>query len=127
MTLVPLAERAAAIAAIEQIVAHEPEADQILREAVVALYEHIPDVRSVAVAFVESGALAPGPIAGDPIASEPTVTVPVLYERRPVAELWIEGGGVARRRRSGHARAGLRALSPYCLVGWDTGGEAWEP
>ena len=18
-------------------------------------------------------------------------------------------------------------LSPYCLVGWDTGGEAWEP
>ncbi len=72
VTLVPPAERADAIATIEQIVAHEPEADQILREAVVALYERIPDVRSVAVAFVENGALAPGPIAGDPIAATPT-------------------------------------------------------
>ncbi len=35
--------------------AHEPEADEILRESVVALYEHIPAVRSVAVAFVENG------------------------------------------------------------------------
>jgi hypothetical protein len=127
VTLVPLAERAAAIAAIEQIVAHEPEADQILREAVVALYEHIPDVRSVAVAFVESGALAPGPIAGDPIASEPTVTVPVLYERRPVAELWIEGGGSPEDGDRVMLVRVCELLSPYCLVGWDTGGEAWEP
>jgi len=65
LSLVPDAERPAVIAAIEQIVAHEPEADQILRESVVALYEHIPGVRSVAVAFVENGSLAPGPIAGD--------------------------------------------------------------
>jgi hypothetical protein len=127
VSLVPLAERPAAIASIEQIVAHEPEADQILREAVVALYEHIPDVRSVAVAFVENGALAPGPIAGDPIASEPTVTVPVLYERRPVAELWIEGGGAPDDGDQVMLVRVCELLSPYCLVGWDTGGEAWEP
>jgi hypothetical protein len=127
MSLVPLAERPAAIASIEQIVAHEPEADQILREAVVALYEHIPGVRSVAVAFVESGALAPGPIAGDPITSEPAVTVPVLYERRPVAELWIAGGSAPDDGDQVMLVRVCELLSPYCLVGWDTGGEAWEP
>jgi hypothetical protein len=127
VSLVPVAERPAAIASIEQIVAHEPEADEILREAVVALYEHIPGVRSVAVAFVENGVLAPGPIAGDPIASKPSLAVPVLYERRPVAELWVEGG---EQPDDGDQQMLARVcdlLSPYCLVGWDTGGEAWEP
>jgi hypothetical protein len=127
VTLVPAAERPAAIASIEQIVAHEPEADQILREAVVALYEHIPEVRSVAVAFVENGALAPGPIAGDPIAGTPPVTEPVLYDRRPVAELWIDGGDSPDEGDRALLTRVCELLSPYCLVGWDTGGEAWEP
>jgi hypothetical protein len=127
VSLVPLAERPAAIASIEQIVAHEPEADQILRESVVALYEHIPGVRSVAVAFGENGALAAGPIAGAPIPSEPALTVPVLYERRPVAELWIEGGGAPDDGDQAMLARVCELLSPYCLVGWDTGGEAWEP
>ena len=127
MSLVPEAERPALIAAIEQIVAHEPEADQILRESVVALYEHIPGVRSVAVAFVESGSLAPGPIAGDPIAGTPTVSEPVLYERRAVAELWIDGGSPPDTADRALLQRVSELLSPYCLVGWDTGGEAWEP
>jgi hypothetical protein len=127
MSLVPAAERPAVIAAIEQIVSHEPEADQILRESVVALYEHIPGVRSVAVAFVENGALAPGPIAGDPIAGAPTIAEPVLYERRPVAELWIDGGEAPEEADRTLLVRVSELLSPYCLVGWDTGGEAWEP
>jgi hypothetical protein len=127
VTLVPPAERPRVTEAIEQIVAHEPEADQILREAVVALYEHVPDVRSVAVAFVESGALAPGPIAGDPLAGEPPVRAPVLYEGRPVAELWIAGGGAPDDGDRALLARICELLSPYCLVGWDTGGEAWEP
>jgi hypothetical protein len=127
MSLVPAAERLAAIASIEQIVAHEPEADQILREAVVALYEHIPAVRSVAVAFVENGALAPGPIAGDPIAGTPPLTEPVLYDSRPVAELWIDGGDSPDEGDRALLTRVCELLSPYCLVGWDTGGEAWEP
>jgi hypothetical protein len=127
VTLVPAAERPLVLEAIEQIVAHEPEADQILREAVVALFERIPDVRSVAVAFVENGALAPGPIAGDPIAGTPTVAAPVLYERRPVSELWIDGGGTPDDGDRALLERVCEQLSPYCLVGWDTGGEAWEP
>lgn len=127
MSLVPAADRPGASEAIEAIIAHEPEADQILREAVVALYERIPDVRSVAVAFVESGELAPGPIAGAPISGTPAVTEPVLYERRPVAELWIDGGGALDEGDRALLVRVCELLSPYCLVGWDTGGEAWEP
>lgn len=127
MSLVPAAERPGATEAIEAIIAHEPEADQILREAVVALYERIPEVRSVAVAFVENGALAPGPIAGDPLAGTPPVTAPVLYDRRPVAELWIDGGDSPDEGDRALLARVCELLSPYCLVGWDTGGEAWEP
>jgi hypothetical protein len=127
VTLVPAAERGGTTEAIEAIIAHEPEADQILREAVVALYERIPDVRSVAVAFVENGQLAPGPIAGDPISGTPAVTEAVLYERRPVAELWIAGGGSPDEGDRALLVRVCELLSPYCLVGWDTGGEAWEP
>ncbi len=127
MSLVPPGARTGATEAIEAIIAHEPEADQILREAVVALYERIPDVRSVAVAFVENGRLAPGPIAGDPVSDTPPVTEPVLYERRPVAELWIEGGGSPDDGDWALLARVSELLSPYCLVGWDTGGEAWEP
>jgi hypothetical protein len=127
VSLVPAVERPGATGAIEAIIAHEPEADQILREAVVALYERIPDVRSVAVAFVENGELAAGPIAGDPISGTPSVAEPVLYERRPVAELWIDGGGPADEGDRVLLARVCDLLSPYCLVGWDTGGEAWEP
>jgi len=124
--LVREAERPRLLEALEQIVAHEPEADQILREAVVAIYEHVPDVRSVAVAFVENGAIAPGPIAGEPV-TEISVSTPVLYERRPVAELWVGGGGVPDAGDLALLSRVCELLSPYCLVGWDTGGEAWEP
>jgi hypothetical protein len=127
VTLVPAGERPGATEAIEAIIGHEPEADQILREAVVALYERIPGVRSVSVAFVESGELAPGPIAGDAISATPAVTEPVLYQRRPVAELWIDGGGAPDEGDRALLVRVCELLSPYCLVGWDTGGEAWEP
>jgi hypothetical protein len=127
VSLVPAAERPGAIEAVEAIIAHEPEADQLLREAVVALYERIPDARSVAVAFVENGQLTPGPIAGDPIFGTPPVTEAVLYERRPVAELWIAGGGSPDEGDRALLVRVSELLSPYCLVGWDTGGEAWEP
>ena len=126
MSLVPAAERAGAMEAVEAIIAHEPEADQILREAVVALYERIPDVHSVAVAFVENGELAPGPTAGEPISGTLPLAGQSLYEG---VRSQSSGSRAAARptRRPGTARARVRLLSPYCLVGWDTGGEAWEP
>ena len=120
--------RSGAVEAIERILNREGEADEILRAAVVALHERISDARGVAVAFVEDGELVPGPIAGATIASRrPIVAVPVLYERRPVAELWIEPTVSPTRPTRRSSRGSSDLLSPYCLVGWDTGGEAWEP
>jgi hypothetical protein len=55
------------------------------------------------------------------------VTEPVLYERRPVAELWIDGGAAPDEGDRALLMRVCELLSPYCLVGWDTGGEAWEP
>lgn len=127
MSLVPANGRPDVVATIERAIEHERDADEILRQAVVVLYEWIAGVRSVAVAFIEDGALAAGPVAGDPIPEAPAIAVPVLYERRPVAELWIAAEGMPddEDRALLDRVAGL--LSPYCLVGWDTGGEAWEP
>jgi hypothetical protein len=115
------------LATIARAIEHEPEADEILRQAVVVLYEWTTGVRSVAVAFVEDGALAAGPIAGAPIAETPAITIPVLYERRSVAELWIDSELEADDRDRAFLHRVSQLLSPYCLVGWDTGGEAWEP
>jgi hypothetical protein len=127
MSLLAEDERAGAIEGIERVVAHEPEADEILRQVVVVLHEWIRGVRSVAVAFVEDGALAPGPIAGPPVPNAPSIAVPVLYERRAVAELWIDADGEPDDADRAFLVRVAELLSPYCLVGWDTGGEAWEP
>jgi hypothetical protein len=115
------------LATIARAIEHEPEADEILRQAVVVLYEWTTGVRSVAVAFVEDGVLTAGPVAGAAIAETPAVTIPVLYERRPVAELWIDSELEADDRDRAFLHRVSQLLSPYCLVGWDTGGEAWEP
>lgn len=127
MSLLPAGERSGAVEAIERILNREPEADEILRQAVAVLHERIPDVRGVAVAFVEDGELAPGPIAGATIESAPSIAVPVLYERRPVAELWIDADAEPDEADQAFLARVSDLLSPYCLVGWDTGGEAWEP
>jgi hypothetical protein len=127
VSLLPEQERGDALEAIERIVEHEPEADEILRQTVAVLHARIPDARGVAVAFVEEGALAPGPIAGSTLETAPAIAVEVLYERRPVAELWIDAGGEPDAADRAFLARISDLLSPYCLVGWDTGGEAWEP
>jgi putative methionine-R-sulfoxide reductase with GAF domain len=52
----------------------------------------------VGISFVEEGELVLGPAQGEQTA-EPT-RIPISYENN---------------------------IAPYCLVGWDTGGEAWSP
>jgi hypothetical protein len=48
--------------------------------------------------------------------------VPVVYEGTPVAELAAEGCDDIALLEA------VAALIPeHCLVGWDTGGAAWEP
>jgi L-methionine (R)-S-oxide reductase len=57
------------------------------------------------------------------------IVVPVKYEGRVVAEIDIDSDepaafGVDDRL---FLERVATLISPYCLVGWDTGGEAWAP
>jgi GAF domain-containing protein len=57
------------------------------------------------------------------------IVVPISYEDIVVAEIDIDSDqpaafGEADRRFLEDVAA---LVSPYCLVGWDTGGEPWEP
>jgi putative methionine-R-sulfoxide reductase with GAF domain len=57
------------------------------------------------------------------------IVVPISYDGRVVAEIDIDSDTPAAfgedDRRFLERVAVL--ISPYCLVGWDTGGEAWSP
>ena len=71
-----------------------------------------------AIRFVEAGALVDGPSVG---AGAPATAVPVLFEGRRVGELLLSVGDNALAERV------ATLISPYVLVGWDTGGEPWDP
>jgi hypothetical protein len=121
------ATRSAALETIEAAAAREKEADEILRISVGALAEQL-GARWVAIAFVEDGRLEIGPAAGelpDPPAAPP-VSEPVLYDGAEVAEIWIGAEQPVDDADREFLTRAARLLSPYCLVGWDTGGRAWE-
>jgi len=51
--------------------------------------------------------------------------VPISYDGSSVAEIAL-GTELVDDDRDAMARI-AELLSPYCLVGWDTGGESWNP
>jgi hypothetical protein len=97
------------------------DADDVLRDAVADLAKTYD---WAGIAFVEEGELVLGPASGP----EPpqAFAVPILYDGSPVAELRVAPPEVTPEQRASLEREAER-LSPYCLVGWDTGGEAWTP
>ncbi len=64
-----------------------------------------------------------GPALGERTA-EPTA-IPISYENNVVAELGVIADDITEDRAFLERVALL--ISPYCLVGWDTGGEARSP
>ena len=57
------------------------------------------------------------------------IVVPISYDARVVGEIDIDSDKPAaftEEDRTFLERVAL-LISPYCLVGWDTGGEAWSP
>jgi putative methionine-R-sulfoxide reductase with GAF domain len=57
------------------------------------------------------------------------IVVPIAYEGKVVGEIDIDSDRPAAfgpEDRTFLERVAL-LISPYCLVGWDTGGEAWSP
>jgi hypothetical protein len=109
-----------ALAGIEEILERGGEADDVLRGVVSNLAVR-PTVTWAGIAFVEDGPLRLGPAAGEPDENRRR-HVPIAFQGSPVGELWIDGdlpGNELERIAT--------LIAPLVLIGWDTGGEAWEP
>jgi hypothetical protein len=102
----------AAAAAVER----GGDADDILRGVLDALHAH--GVAYASIRFLEDGELVPGPSAG---AGEPAVSVPVEFDGQKVGELALSDDDPRLAARV------AELVGPFVLVGWDTGGEAWDP
>jgi hypothetical protein len=96
------------------------DADDLLRRAVADLAVR-EDCAWAGVFFVEGDALVLGPEAGAPDPAHRTA-VPVSWHGTRVAELAADGA-IERTR----LEAVAAEIADLCLVGWDTGGEAWQP
>jgi hypothetical protein len=95
------------------------DADTVLRQTVAAL---VADGCSWAgISFVENGELVLGPEAGEADESR-RVRVPVTWKGDTIAELAADG-----EMRQDRLEQVAAEIADLCLVGWDTGGEAWEP
>ena len=96
------------------------DADDVLRQTVAELARG-DGCSWAGIFFVEDGALVLGPEAGTSDEAR-RVSVPVTWRSDKVAELAVDGD--VDPARLGQIAAEIADL---CLVGWDTGGEAWEP
>jgi hypothetical protein len=105
------------VAAVEALVAAGGDADEVLREAVAAI--HKAGVAWIAVRFNDEGTLLDGPSAGIPEAA--VAIAPVTYNGERIGQLEACGADEALLARL------ASLLAEYVLLGWDTGGEAWEP
>ena len=111
-----------ALAAIERIVEQGGDADDVLRRVVTALHEDA-GYAWAGIFFVEDGTLALGPEAGTPDEAKRT-RMPVTWQGDRVAELAVDDA--PEEDRMFLERVAM-LVSGHCLVGWDTGGESWEP
>lgn len=109
-----------ALEAIDRILNRGGDADDVLRAVVRVLHERA-GFAWAAIAFAEEGRLVVGPHVGE-LTGEPS-TYPVTFHGEHVAELRVAGGDEAARPFL--ERVAL-LVSPYCLVGWDTGGVPWD-
>ena len=96
------------------------DADDVLRQTVAELAAG-DGCTWAGIFFVEDGALVLGPSAGRPDEAR-RQAVPVTWRGDKVAELAVDGD-VGRERLEQTAAE----IADLCLVGWDTGGETWEP
>jgi hypothetical protein len=109
--------------AVERIVNRGGDADDLLREVTTALHDRA-GYAWAAIRFVESDDLMLGPSAGEE--PETTHSLPVEYRGREIARLEVAPSLTGRDEEAFLQRVAT-LVSPYCLVGWDTHGEGWEP
>jgi hypothetical protein len=111
-----------ALEAVARILDRGGDADDILRRVVAVLHEQT-GYAWAGIFFLEDGELALGPESGTPDESRRT-SVPVTWQGDRVAELAIDDA--PEEDRMFLERVAV-LVSGHCLVGWDTGGESWEP
>ena len=111
-----------ALEAIDRILNRGGDADDVLRQVVATLHEKA-GYAWAGILFVEQGRLTLGPEAGTPDESK-RLTTPVTWQGDPIAELAVDDA--PEEDRMFLQRVAL-LVSGHCLVGWDTGGESWEP
>jgi hypothetical protein len=114
-----VSDHSGALEALDRILNRGGDADDVLRQVVGVLanrYEH------VTIRFVEGDALVDGPSAGAPAAE--TATWQIDFRGTTVGEL---AAGPASDLDGEFLRRVATLISPFCLVGWDTGGSRWEP
>ena len=107
-------------AAVEEIVNRGGDADDALRDVVGLLAERYA---WAGILFVEAGELVLGPSAGEERRAART-QLPVTYNGDRVAELVVDG---APQTDVPFLERVATLISAHCLVGWDTGGERWNP
>jgi hypothetical protein len=110
-----------ALEAIDRILNVGGDADDVLRRVVAALHEKA-GYAWAGILFVEQDELVLGPEAGSADEARRT-RVPVVWQGVRVAELAVDGA--PPQDAAFLARVAV-LVSNHCLVGWDTGGEAWE-
>ena len=117
-----MSSSSAAQKAIDRVLDHGGDADDILRQVVSVLHEQA-GYAWAGIFFLEDGELALGPQAGAPDESHRT-SVPVTWQGNRVAQLAVDDA--PEEDRMFLERVAV-LVSGHCLVGWDTGGESWEP
>ena len=111
-----------ALEAIDRILNRGGDADDVLREVVAVLHDR-SGYAWAGIFFVDDGALALGPEAGTPNEGK-RIRTPVTWQGDRIAELAVDDAPEEDRKFL--ERVAL-LVSGHCLVGWDTGGESWEP
>jgi hypothetical protein len=111
-----------ALEAVDRILNRGGDADDILRQVIAVLHEKA-GYTWAGIFFLEDGELALGPQAGTPNESR-RMSVPVTWQGDRVAELVVDDA--PEENRIFLERVAV-LVSGHCLVGWDTGGESWEP
>jgi len=111
-----------ALEAIDRILNRGGDADDILRQVVAVLHEQA-GYAWAGIFFLENGELALGPQAGTPDNPRRT-SIPVRWQGDRVAELAVDDA--PEEDRNFLERVAV-LVSGHCLVGWDIGGESWEP
>jgi hypothetical protein len=108
------------VAKLDGILESGRDADDVLRGVVSSLAAE-PAIAWAGIFFLDDGALVLGPEAGtqDPASR---VVAPVSYQHAPVGELAADGAVEVALLEHVAAR-----IATHVLLGWDTGGESWDP